>query len=89
MVAMPTAPASCNTRHRSAAEVRCDFTGAGASAGLSSLYYPSRERSFTNTGTEWGLDVAIDSASFVFKEFWPDINHKLFHAAQSTDGSIH
>ena len=66
-----------------------EVLGAGASAGLSSLYYPSRERSFTNTGTEWGLDVAIDSASFVFKEFWPDINHKLFHAAQSTDGSIH
>jgi hypothetical protein len=65
-----------------------EVLGAGASAGLSSLYYPSRERSFTNTGTEWGLDVAIDAASFVFKEFWPDINHKLFHAAQSTDESV-
>jgi len=65
-----------------------EVLGAGASAGLSSLYYPSRERSFTNTGSEWGLDVAIDAASFVFKEFWPDINHKLFHAAQSTDGSV-
>jgi hypothetical protein len=66
-----------------------EILGAGASAGLSSLYYPSRERSLTNTGTEWGLDVAIDAASFVFKEFWPDINHKLFHAAQSSDGSVH
>jgi hypothetical protein len=65
-----------------------EVLGAGASAGLSSLYYPSRERSFTNTGTEWGLDVAIDGASFVFKEFWPDVNHKLFHAAQSGDGSV-
>jgi hypothetical protein len=66
-----------------------EVLGAGASAGLSSLYYPSRERSLTNTGTEWGLDVAIDAASFVFKEFWPDINHKLFHATQSSDGSVH
>ncbi len=66
-----------------------EIVGAGASAGLSSLYYPSRERSFTNTGTEWSLDVAIDAASFVFKEFWPDINHKLFHAAQSSDGLVH
>jgi hypothetical protein len=66
-----------------------EIVGAGASAGLSSLYYPSRERSLTNTGTEWGLDVAIDAASFVFKEFWPDINHKLFHAAQSSDGQVH
>ncbi len=66
-----------------------EIVGAGASAGFSSLYYPSRERSLTNTGTEWGLDVAIDAASFVFKEFWPDINHKLFHAAQPSDGSAH
>jgi hypothetical protein len=57
-----------------------EVIGAGASAGLSSLYYPSRERSFANTGTEWGLDIGIDAASFVAKEFWPDINHRLFHA---------
>jgi hypothetical protein len=66
-----------------------EIVGAGASAGLSSLYYPSHERSLTNTSTEWGLDVAIDAASFVFKEFWPDINHKLFQAAKSSDGSVH
>ncbi len=57
-----------------------EIIGSGASSGLSSLYYPSRERSFANTGTEWGLDVAIDAASFVVKEFWPDINQHLFHS---------
>jgi hypothetical protein len=56
-----------------------EIVGAGASAGLSSLYYPSRERSFGNTGREWSLDVGIDAAAFVFKEFWPDINHRLFN----------
>jgi hypothetical protein len=56
-----------------------EVVGAGASAGISSLYYPSRERSLGNVGTEWGLDVAIDSMSFVVKEFWPDVNHALFH----------
>jgi hypothetical protein len=61
-----------------------EVIGAGAASGLSSLYYPSRERSFGNTGKEWGLDVGIDSASFVVKEFWPDINHWLFHAAKPT-----
>lgn len=61
-----------------------EVVGAGASAGLSTLYYPSRERSLGNTGTEWGLDVAIDAASFVAKEFWPDINHRLFHGAKPT-----
>lgn len=59
-----------------------EVVGAGASAGISSCYYPSRERSFSNTASEWGLDVAIDSASFVFREFWPDVNRSLFHGKQ-------
>jgi hypothetical protein len=56
-----------------------EIFGAGVAAGLSSLYYPSRERSFSNTGTEWGLDIGIDAASFWFREFWPDVNHRVFH----------
>jgi hypothetical protein len=64
-----------------------EVAGAGASAGLSSLYYPTRERSFGNTGTEWGLDIAIDAASFEAKEFWPDINRRLFHGKGSIDSS--
>ncbi|MGA2887134.1 MAG: hypothetical protein ABSE51_03725 [Terracidiphilus sp.] len=78
------------TRSDSGTEVfnASEVIGAGAAAGLSSLYYPSRERSFANTGTEWGLDVGIDAASFVFKEFWPDINHRLFNGnKQPTSGS--
>lgn len=59
-----------------------EVVGAGASAGISSAYYPSRERSFSNTASEWGLDVAIDSASFVFREFWPDVNRSVFHNKQ-------
>lgn len=55
-----------------------EVVGAGAASGLSSLYYPTKERSLGNTGLEWGLDVAIDSASFVVKEFWPDVHQKLF-----------
>lgn len=56
-----------------------EVVGAGASAGLSNAYYPSAERSFGNTGKQWGLNVGIDAATFAFKEFWPDINHHLFH----------
>jgi hypothetical protein len=55
--------------------------GAGAAAGVSNLYYPTPERTLSNTGSQWGIDVGIDAASFVLKEFWPDINHALFHAA--------
>jgi hypothetical protein len=60
-----------------------EVVGAGAASGVSSIYYPTRERSLGNTGLEWGLDVAIDSMSFVVKEFWPDVNHALFHKGQS------
>jgi hypothetical protein len=66
-----------------------EVVGSGASAGLSSLYYPTRQRSFGNTGKEWGLDVGIDAASFFAKEFWPDINHWLFHGAQPSATMAH
>jgi hypothetical protein len=59
-----------------------EVVGAGASSGLSNLYYPAASRSVGNTGKQWGLDVGIDAASFVFREFWPDVNHALFHAAK-------
>lgn len=77
------------TRSDSGREVfnASEVVGSGASAGLSSLYYPSRERSFGNTGKEWGLDVAIDALSFEAKELWPDINHWLFHGAKPTAGA--
>jgi hypothetical protein len=56
-----------------------EVVGAGAAAGISNLYYPASERTFGNTAQKWGLNVGIDAATFVFKEFWPDINHALFH----------
>ena len=77
------------TRSDSGKEVfnASEVIGSGASAGLSSLYYPAGERSFGNTGEEWGLDIGIDAASFVAKEFWPDINHWLFHGAKPSAGT--
>ena len=56
-----------------------EVVGAGAAAGISTLYYPSRERSFSKTADQWGTNVGIDAATFVVREFWPDINHWLFH----------
>ncbi len=53
--------------------------GAGAAAGISSLYYPGVYRDWTKVGQRWGTSVALDGATFVFKEFWPDINNKFFH----------
>jgi hypothetical protein len=56
-----------------------EILGAGTAAGISSLYYPSSERTFTKTYQRWITSVSIDDATFVFKEFWPDINNKFFH----------
>jgi hypothetical protein len=53
--------------------------GAGASAAISTAYYPASSRTFGNVGTAWAIDVGIDAASMVAKEFWPDINRRLFH----------
>lgn len=78
------------TRSDSGAEVfnASEVIGAGAAAGFSSLYYPSRERSFANTGSEWGLNIGIDAAAFVAKEFWPDINRRLFHGGKVAGNSV-
>ncbi len=56
-----------------------EIVGAGAGAGISNLYYPRRERTFENTAETWGLNVGIDAATFVVREFLPDITHALFH----------
>jgi hypothetical protein len=62
-----------------------EVVGAGAAAGVSNLYYPSRERTFSNTADRWGQNVGIDAATFLFHEFWPDINHALFHGSKPTN----
>jgi hypothetical protein len=57
-----------------------EVVGAGAAAGVSTLYYPQAQRSFSNTADQWGLNVGIDAVTFLAHEFWPDVNHALFHA---------
>jgi hypothetical protein len=56
-----------------------ELLGAGTSAGISNLYYPSQERTFTKTYQRWITNVAIDCVVFGVKEFWPDVNNKFFH----------
>jgi hypothetical protein len=69
------------TRSNSGSEVFniSEVFGAGASAGISNLYYPSASRSVGNTMSQWAEDVGIDAGTFWFREFWPDINRRLFH----------
>jgi hypothetical protein len=66
-----------------------EVIGSGAAAGISTLYYPARKRSIGTTGSQWGLDIGIDALSFVVKEFWPDVNHALFHGAKPSQTAAH
>jgi len=59
-----------------------EIFGAGAAAGISDLYYPEQERTWTKTGQRWLTNVSLDGATFVLREFWPDINNTLFHKKQ-------
>jgi hypothetical protein len=56
-----------------------EIVGSGAASGVSNLYYPSQERTFTKTYQRWITYLAIDGGVFVFKEIWPDINNAIFH----------
>jgi hypothetical protein len=56
-----------------------EIVGNGAASGISNLYYPSHDRDWTKTGQRWVLQVGIDGLANLAKEFWPDINARLFH----------
>ncbi len=58
-----------------------EVVGSGASSGISNLYYPSSDRTWTKTGQRWALNLGIDGVSFVIREFWPDINRVIFHSS--------
>ena len=56
-----------------------EIVGNGAASGISNFYYPSHDRNWTKTGQRWVLQVGIDGLANLAKEFWPDINSRLFH----------
>ena len=56
-----------------------EVVGAGAAAGISDLYYPAQERTWTKTGQRWVVNMGLDGATYVFQEFWPTLNNKFFH----------
>lgn len=66
-----------------------EVVGSGAAAGISNLYYPTPERTFSNTADKWAVNVGVDAFSFVIREFWPDINHALFHGASGAPMESH
>ncbi len=56
-----------------------EIVGNGAASGIANFYYPGPDRTWTKTGQRWVLQVGIDGLANLVKEFWPDINAKIFH----------
>jgi hypothetical protein len=56
-----------------------EVIGSGAASGISTLYYPTKYRTWTKVGQKWLTSDLIDGANFMLKEWWPDINKKVFH----------
>jgi hypothetical protein len=56
-----------------------EIVGSGASAGFSTLYYPKQYQTWTKVGQKWLTSDLIDCFNFFWKEYWPDVNKKVFH----------
>jgi hypothetical protein len=56
-----------------------EILGAGTAAGISSAYYPTQYRTWTKIGQRWLTNALLDFGTFAAKEFWPDVNHAIFH----------
>ena len=56
-----------------------EIVGAGTAAAISSLYYPTQYRTWTKVGQRWLTNALLDFGTFAAKEFWPDVNHAIFH----------
>jgi hypothetical protein len=55
-----------------------EIVGAGGAAGIGNAYYPAQANPWVKTYQRWGTQVGLDGVFNVVKEFWPDINRKIF-----------
>ena len=55
-----------------------EIVGAGAAAGIGNAYYPAESNPWVKTYQRWGTQVGLDGVFNVLKEFWPDIDQKIF-----------
>jgi hypothetical protein len=56
-----------------------EVVGAGAAAGISNAYYPGDQNQLVKTYQRWISQIIQDGVGNLFKEFWPDVNHAVFH----------
>lgn len=56
-----------------------EIAGAGGAAGISLAYYPTESNPWVKTYQRWGSQLIQDGLGNLAKEFWPDVNKKIFH----------
>ena len=56
-----------------------EVIGSGASAGMSTLWYPEQYQTWTKVGQKWLTSDLIDCFNFWWKEWWPTANKYVFH----------
>ena len=56
-----------------------EVIGSGASAGMSTLWYPEQYQTWTKVGQKWLTSDLIDGFNFWWKEWWPTANKYVFH----------
>lgn len=62
-----------------------EVMGAGMAAALSTYtYHPTSERTLPNVVTVWGTQMGYDLATYMLKEFWPDLRHRHHKHDQDT-----
>lgn len=56
-----------------------ELLGRGLAQAISTTYYPSQDRTFSEIGTKWGYSLMRDALTNTFREFWPDIAVHVLH----------
>jgi hypothetical protein len=63
--------------------------GAGMAAAISTYsYHPESERSFGNVAGVWSTQIGWDVATYMIKEFWPDLRKKHHKDTQEKTPSL-
>ncbi len=55
-----------------------EIVGNGAAAGISAAYYPASSKHPEEVMEKFALNVGSDAGFNILKEFWPDMQHKIF-----------
>jgi len=66
-----------------------EVAGSGIASGISLFYYPTKQQTIHDGFRDWGLDITYDAITFMFHEFWPDINHAVFGKKGSAPAATH